>query len=109
MPPFGRPFKYTETLHFLSDKKPWWKFWGTKKEPVAWLAKGRACDDDGEPRNLMAQAYLMPGSKDCDWNAELRLSPIEPSAISPLYDQDTVDDLIIAQESGRLWVDHPYS
>lgn len=93
--PFGKPFHYTETLQFTSDKKPWWKFWGNKK-PVAWLASGRAIDDEGNPKNLGAQAYMtQDGGGD-----EMKISPIEPTTLTPIFDQDFVEDLIIAVDEG---------
>lgn len=89
-PPIGQPFEYTETLDFASDKKyPWWKFWVRhKKQPIAWLVNDDLGDDD---EKVKAHTLDRDGG-------EVRISPIEPSVLEPIYVKDLVDDLLLAAE-----------
>jgi hypothetical protein len=88
--PFGKPFKYTETLEFSSERKPWYRrlFSRKKKLPAAWLVA-----EEARP----VAAYMMKRDDE-----EIRVSPVEPEILTPIYDEDFAEDLFIAAAEGLI-------
>lgn len=82
--PFGKPFQYTDAADIgkpHTSKPPWYKRWRKPRHPVAWLI---AEPEGGIPPLF---AYTLKGNE-----GVARVSPVEPKAITPIYD----DEMIIA-------------
>lgn len=76
--PFGRPFQYTDDLPFLTEKRPWYKKFRRSKSPVAYVVP-----DEGDVDQLVA-AFMAADDR------EVRVSPVEPQFIIPVYKDETV-------------------
>lgn len=103
-PPFGKPFKYTDTLPTLGEqKKSWWRRLFSGKKPVAWLVE----DDPGCSTRVVAETLPVIGGDKGDFDGkvpydnyrgEIRISPIEPAKLIPVYSKNVVDSLILSTE-----------
>lgn len=85
--PFGKPFKYTETLDFASDTRSWWQFWKpSKKPPEAWIVN--------EGADEVGSAYICPP-------LEAKISAFEPDSVTAIYNKSFAEDLVIFNEERK--------
>lgn len=85
--PFGKPFDYTETIEFTSEKRPWYKrLLGRKKRlPLAWIIN--------EDADCRGQAYVMLDDREACY------AQMAATVIDPIYDERVLSGALEMSES----------